>query len=97
MKLMTKAIEAKIPLKSKGADPIVHVKFFDPFGSWSWYGIEYNPKTRVFFGLVDGFEQELGSFSLDELESLKIMGNHPRIERDMYFEPKPLSEVRSKL
>ncbi len=38
----------------------------------------------MFFGLVDGFERELGYFSLSELES--VHGPYGvGIERDLYF------------
>jgi hypothetical protein len=47
----------------------------------------------TFFGLVDGFEQELGYFSLKELEDTRgPLGL--LIERDMHFKPQPLSVVR---
>jgi len=46
----------------------------------------------LFFGLVHGFEKELGYFSLSELESaVGPMGLH--VERDLYFDPIPLSQV----
>ena len=71
------------------ADPLVRVKFFALVSSWTWYVLEYDPEQRLFFGLVDGFEKELGYFSLAELESLGW-----RIERDLYFKPTPLSSLR---
>ena len=43
----------------------------------------------------DGFEMELGNFSLKELESIKgPLGIG--IERDLYFEPTPLSKIRER-
>jgi hypothetical protein len=45
------------------------------------------------FGLVCGFADELGYFSLKEIEEV----SGPRgleIERDLYFEPARLSEIR---
>lgn len=96
MKLLTKEIEAKIPGPRKsGKDPMVYVKFFHPFSNWEWYPTEYDKKERMFFGFVHGFEDELGYFSLDELESVKVHGLG--MERDMYFKPVPLSEVQKKL
>ena len=95
MKLLTKEILSKLPplySQENNPDPTVQVKFFDPCGSWTWYGIEFDGKDQ-FFGLVDGFEEELGYFSLSELASVKNkMGLG--IERDRYFKPKPLSEVK---
>jgi len=98
MKLLTKEILSKLPplySQENNPDPIVHVKFFDPTGSWTWYGIEGSQEEDdfIFFGLVQGFEEELGNFSLNELKSVRGKFGL-RIERDMYFTPKPLSQVR---
>lgn len=51
------------------------------------------PEDIIFFGLVDGLEQELGYFSLNELESVTGPGGL-KIERDMYFKPCTLAEVK---
>jgi|GEM_PF-515431 len=99
MKLLTKAIEKKLPplyaQDGKGDEAIAYAKFFTPDSDWTWYATEYDPKTRTFFGLVFGMEAELGTFSLDELEQTTgPMGLH--IERDMYFKPQTLREIREK-
>ena len=79
-------------------DPMVRVKLFTPDSSWTWYVLEYSAHSpdgvsRLCFGLVDGQEPELGYFSLDELASVRgPLGL--RIERDLYFQPCPLSQVR---
>lgn len=97
MKLLTKAIEKKLPALNATEETAIDekiavVKFFTPDSSWTWYGIEYDPIERIFFGLVDGFEKELGYFSLDELETVTgPLGLH--IERDMYWKPCKSSEV----
>jgi Protein of unknown function (DUF2958) len=76
-------------------DPLVQIKYFTPDSSWTWFAIEYDPIDGVFFGLVDGFEEELGYFTLAELTEAR--GPHGlRIERDLWFEPRPLSLVRAK-
>lgn len=98
MKLLTKEILSKLPplySQENNPDPIVHVKFFDPTGSWTWYATEGSPEEDdfIFFGLVIGFEAELGNFSLNELKSIKGKFGLG-IERDMHFTPKPLSQVR---
>ena len=87
MKLMTEEIRNRIPKlgeqESLDEEAIIHVKFFDPCGSWSWYATEFDGED-TFFGLVDGFEKELGYFSLSELQSVKgPLGLG--IERDLYF------------
>jgi hypothetical protein len=88
MKLLTKEILAKIPKLyandgKKPEDVKVIVKFFHPASSWTWFGTEYDPEERLFFGLVQGQEEELGYFSLDELESINVRGLG--IERDKWF------------
>ena len=97
MKLMTKEILDRIPAlysQENEPDPMVHVKFFDPTGSWTWYATEFDPKEGTFFGLVKGFEEELGYFSLAELESVRgRLGLG--IERDLHFTPCRLSAIKS--
>ncbi|MDP2654923.1 MAG: DUF2958 domain-containing protein [Candidatus Omnitrophota bacterium] len=97
MQLMTKELEKKfadVGRQEGNADPLIVAKFFDPTGSWTWYATEYEPETRTFFGLVDGFEQEWGYFLLDELEECKgHLGLG--IERDLHCGYKTLSEWRA--
>lgn len=99
MQLMTTAIEKTLPkLKSQdGADdPVVHVKYFSPYSGWTWWATEGERNEAgdlEFFGLVDGFESEWGYFTLSELENAK-RGALPLVERDLYFQPKPLSEAK---
>ena len=96
MMLLTKELRKKLPKlyaqEKKGEDAIVHVKFFTPDSNWTWYATEFDG-VDTFFGLVDGFEKELGYFSLAELSSTKGPMGLP-IERDRWFTPKPLKEVR---
>lgn len=96
MMLLTKEIRKRLPplyTNENIPDPIVQVKFFTPWSNWTWYATEFDGED-TFFGLVFGFEKELGYFSLSELESLTGPWGL-KIERDMHFEPKPLSEIRS--
>jgi hypothetical protein len=96
MMLLTKSIAAKLPPINESynlKNPMVWIKFFCPWSNWTWYGIGYDPEDRIFFGYVEGFENEVGDFSLTELEEITgPLGM--KIERDLYFEPKRLSEVR---
>jgi hypothetical protein len=102
MKLLTPTIEATLPplySQEEVEDPIVRVKFFTPWSSWSWYGTEFSRTApdgtpNLFFGWVVGQEAELGYFSLDELESIRGPVGL-RIERDIHFKPRPLSEVKA--
>jgi hypothetical protein len=75
------------------ADPIARVKFFTPDSAWTWFVTEYSPEERLCFGLVIGHERELGYFSLDELEAVRGPLGLP-IERDLFWEPVPLSQCR---
>ena len=74
-----------------GEAAVAKVKFFDAYGSWSWYASEYDPEQGLFFGLVCGHEKELGYVSLAELESVRFAGRQ-RIERDPHWKPRPLAE-----
>lgn len=70
MQMLTKEIEARLPplgAQEEVADPIVHVKFFQPWGGWTWYATEGSPEGDdwVFFGWVDGLEWEAGNFTLN--------------------------------
>jgi Protein of unknown function (DUF2958) len=95
-KLLPEVIAATLPAlyaTENDADPTVHVKFFTPDSSWSWLMTEYSPEERRGFGLVIGFEAELGYFSLDEME--KVRGPLGlAIERDLDWKPQPLSQCR---
>ena len=95
MLLLTKAIRKELPRlysQENIEDPVVHCKFFTPWSNWTWYVLEFDGEDR-FFGWVSGHEQELGYFSLKELMDVTgPMGL--KIERDMYFEPSPLSKVK---
>lgn len=95
MKLLTKEIEAKLPPlyanEALGEDAMAVVKFFTPWSNWTWYASEYDPKERMFFGVVEGHERELGYFSLDEFESVEGPWGL-KIERDLHWTPRPLKE-----
>jgi hypothetical protein len=78
--------------EEQGLDALAQVKFFTPAGSWTWYASEFDGDD-IFFGLVNGLVLEFGYFSLKELQSVKGPMGLP-IERDLYFEPKTLRELR---
>lgn len=95
MKLLTKELRAKLPplySTEKDEDPTAVAKFFTPDSNWTWYATEFDGEDR-FFGLVDGFDKELGYFSLTELASARGPLGLP-IERDRWFSPTPLSACR---
>ena len=75
-------------------DPVVQAKFFSPYGDATWYATEYDPQEKMFFGYVSMHgDGELGYFSFDDLANAQRRGL-PLVERDRYFEPAPLSEVK---
>jgi len=103
MKLITKELETKLPAldTETNDDSLVLVHYFNPYGGGDWYGMTYNPETREYFGYVDiGMDNELGYFSLDELESLNVnpFGGNMKmgIERDLYWGVKTLREVKER-
>ena len=92
MKLLTEKNRSSLPglySTENVKDPIAHVKFFDPTGSWTWYATEFDGDD-TFFGLVDGTHRELGYFSLKELRDAPGRFG-VGIERDRHFSPCPLS------
>ncbi len=95
MKLLTKEILEKLPKlysqEEKGLEAVAIVKFFTPDSNWTWYATEFDGED-LFFGLVEGFEKEIGHFRLSELQSVKGALGLP-IERDMFFKPKTLNEL----
>ena len=60
---------------------------------WRWYITEWDARTGRCFGLVQGFETELGSFDLTELSEATVLGGVPAVERDLYWKPKTLGEI----
>ena len=99
-KLMTKELGEKIPAlyaNENAADydaVVAHVKLFTPFSNWTWYITEWEAETGLCFGLVQGFEEELGYFDLTELAEVTVFGGVPAVERDLYWEPKTLGEIK---
>ena len=107
---MTKDLVKRLPAlysQEENPDPMIVAKFFTPDAGWTWYAIEGSPvdedgyydtdKEKVdflFFGLVSGIEVELGYFSLSELKTVRGAFGLP-VERDLYFEPTRLSEVKT--
>jgi hypothetical protein len=92
LKLLTKAIEAKL-LKASNGDtsqklPII-VKFFNPTGAGTWYitSGEQVEGDWIFFGLCDIHEPELGYVALSDLRSFKGRFGLG-IERDLHFDNK---------
>jgi Protein of unknown function (DUF2958) len=95
MQLVTKDVRKHLPelySTEYDQDPVAHVKYFTPWTSWTWFATEFDGED-TFFGLVDGLFEELGYFSLSELQAVRGPGGL-RVERDLYFKPTRLSNVR---
>ena len=99
MKLLTKKLTEKLPAlyaqEKLGSKAVAYVKFFSPDSNWTFWATEFDGKD-TFFGLVNGHEKELGYFSLTELEGIRGPMGLP-IERDLYWQPKPLEEIAPEL
>ncbi len=79
--------------EAKGDEALVHVKLFDPTGSWTWFITEFDPTNNTAFGLVNGHEAEIGYIDLNELANVRgRMGIG--IEIDMHFKPQTLATCR---
>lgn len=93
--LMPKGVAATVPpLYATEDDPVARVKLFSCVSGWTWYVTEYDPATGEAFGLVEGFADEWGYFSIREMEALNCSRGFNVVERDEHFEPAPVSEVR---
>ena len=95
--LMPKEVAATVPplyATEDEGDPIARVKLFSSVSAWTWYVTEYDPATGEAFGLVEGFADEWGYFSIPEFEVLNRAKGFGVIERDEHFEPAPVREVR---
>jgi hypothetical protein len=95
MVLLNTEVKEKLPplysQEEKGLEAVAVVKFFTPDSSWTWYATEFDGED-LFFGLVDGFEKELGYFRLSELKQARGKLGLP-IERDLYFKPTKLKDL----
>ena len=76
---------------------VVQAKLFSPYSDWRWYITEWDADEGLCFGLVDGFSTELGYFDLTELAEETLFMGVPAIERDLYWNPQTLAEVRDKI
>lgn len=70
--------------RQRNVDHVPMVKFFNPLGKGVWLATELDADGDTLFGLADIGYPDLGSFSLEELTSIRLpfgMG----IERDILF------------
>ena len=99
-KLMTKELGEKIPAlyaneNAEDYDAVLApAKLFSPYTGWTWYITEWDAQSGLCFGLVEGLETELGYFDLTELAEVTVFGGVPAVERDLYWEPTTLGEIK---
>ena len=96
MSLIAKDIVNKIPNlyeTENQEEKICYLKLFLPNSNWTWYIIELDKHDEnTCYGLVDGFEKELGYFSLKELANIRdSLG--VKVERDISFKPTKLETI----
>ena len=96
MELLTQELIEQIPplyeQEGKGENALAYVKLFTPDSNFTWFITEYDADEKMCFGLIDGFEKELGYFSLNEIEQIKgSMGL--KVERDISFQPTKLKDL----
>jgi len=77
----------------KGDEAVAYLHYFSP--SWDWWitekdSVKGEPQHRA-FGLVKGYELELGYVPISELIE------HGGIELDFYWTPKTLGEIKKGL
>ena len=99
--LMTRELADAIPALGANEnardydDVLAPAKLFSPYNGWTWYITELDLETGQCFGLVEGFERELGYFDLTELAETTVFGGVPAVERDLYWQPKTLGEIKT--
>ncbi len=97
MELLTQELRKILPplySQENNRDPTAYVRLFTPDSNWTWYATEGSEEEGdfIFFGYVFGFEEEWGYFSLSELQAARGPRGLP-VERDLYFNPTPISEL----
>ena len=100
---MTREVGDTIPplyanAKNKNSDDAIALaKLFSPYSDWSWFITEWDPANGLCFGLVKGFETEIGYFDLTELSEATVLGGVPAVERDLYWKTGTIGEIRKGL
>lgn len=96
--LMTREIAEELPRlyeQDCAEDPTVYVHYFSCVNGWDWWLLKFDGTDEA-FSLVEGYDDELGYFSIKEMEELNRQMGFAAVERDEHFEPKPLSAVRGR-
>ncbi len=76
---------------------LVQVKLFHPLSGWTWYLMNQDPEDPDYlWAIIKGFEVEMGSVSLSELEGIAAPYGC-KVEKDHFFRPIPAREVWERL
>ena len=65
------------------------VKFFTPWSYWTWDAVEFDGND-LFFGYVEGQDNEWGYFSLKDLSAIEGPFGL-QVERDLFFKDKMIN------
>lgn len=93
--LMTREIAKTAPrlYEQDGAeDPTVYAHYFSCMNGWDWWLLEFDGTDEA-FGLVEGYDDELGYFSIKEMEELNRQMGFAAVERDSMGEAVRLALV----
>lgn len=93
--LMTREIAKTAPrlYEQDGAeDPTVYAHYFSCMNGWDWWLLEFDGTDEA-FGLVEGYDDELGYFSIKEMEELNRQMGFTAVERDSMGEAVRLALV----
>lgn len=96
--LMTEEIAKTVPRlygQDGTEDPTVYAHYFSCVNGWDWWLLEFDGTDEA-FGLVEGYDDELGYFSIKEMAELNRQMGFAAVERDEHFSPRPLSTVRGR-
>jgi len=100
MSLLTDEIVLVTPNLYKTEDTpldekIVTARFYFPAGAGVWYLMELSEDKDLAFGLCNIFVKELGYFSINELEEIKVGGF--KVQRDKDFKPCKYKDLKDKI
>lgn len=70
------------------SEKVVYARYYEVRSGWEWFLCEYDPDAKIGFGLVKGFEEEYGYFSLIEMEAIGT------IIRDELFQPMKFKQMK---
>lgn len=97
--LLPDDVRAQLPKLYKqerlGDEAIAYLRLDSSHG-WSWFVTEFDGIDRM-FGLVRGYELELGFFSLSEIATPIDRWENPAVTRNQHFTPMTLAQAREVL